>query len=64
VRRLNPAIGATLARRLDSDDELDDEAEVVAEFLERSALWVNESLACPDIVTAATKLAERGRAFG
>jgi hypothetical protein len=60
----DPAIGASLARRLDSDDELDDEAEVVAEFLERSALWLNESLASPDIVTSATELARAWSGVG
>jgi hypothetical protein len=51
------AVGSSLARRLESDDELDGEADVVAEFLERSAKWLNDSLASPDVLSSATELA-------
>jgi hypothetical protein len=53
----NPSLGSSLARRLDSDDDLDGEADVVAEFLERSARWLNDSLASAAVASSATELA-------
>jgi hypothetical protein len=52
----DPEIGASLVRRLDAD-ELDPEADVVAEFLHRASTRLTDSLRDADAVQAATEIA-------